>query len=293
VPKFRLRYHATDMELPVGDFFIGRSSSCGLALDDGLVSRRHAVLHVSRERVDLEDLGSRNGVSVNGDKVNGIRALRHLDRITIGSQELVLFEIASRDSDARKTTEMRICPSCGNLLNASDEACPSCGTQSPDATRAIAGKIDADGTMSADRPASSFLLIKGIAEKGMALGRFEETEKMLATHLDALLRRVQGGDAPPVEQLRVAADLALRLAEGLKSSRWMGWVLQLYTAAGQLMDGEVLDRLHELVRKVGYSELTPVRSYLEAMRQRSDRFSAAEKFLLKRLEALDRVIASR
>jgi len=281
------------MELPVGDFFIGRSSSCGLALDDGLVSRRHAVLHVSRERVDLEDLGSRNGVSVNGDKVNGIRALRHLDRITIGSQELILFEIASRDSDARKTTEMRICPSCGNLLNASDETCPSCGAQSPDATRTIAGQIDAEGTMSADRPASSFLLIKGIAEKGMALGRFEETEKMLVTHLDALLRRVQAGDAPPAEQLRIAADLALRLSEGLKSSRWMGWVFQLYEAAGQLMDGDLLDRLHDLVRKVGYSELTPLRAYLEQMRQRSDRFTAAEKFLLKRLEALDRVVASR
>jgi pSer/pThr/pTyr-binding forkhead associated (FHA) protein len=93
VPRFRLRYQATDLEMPVGDFVIGRSSSCSLALDDGLVSRRHAVIHVGHDAVTVEDMGSRNGVSVNGKKIAGEHRVRHLDRVVIGSQEMVLIEV--------------------------------------------------------------------------------------------------------------------------------------------------------------------------------------------------------
>ena len=93
--------------MPLGEFAIGRSSSCNLALADGLVSRRHAVLHVGPETVVVEDLGSRNGVAVNGVRINGPRRLAHMDRVYIGSQELVLIdagvELHSYASDVTRT----------------------------------------------------------------------------------------------------------------------------------------------------------------------------------------------
>ena len=48
--------------------------ACNLALADGLVSRKHAILHVGPDTVVVEDLGSRNGVAVNG---RNCKLLRH------------------------------------------------------------------------------------------------------------------------------------------------------------------------------------------------------------------------
>lgn len=289
MPRYRIRYHATDLELPVGEFVIGRSSSCGLALDDGLVSRRHAVIHVDGERIELEDLGSRNGVSVNGEKVEGTRILRHLDRVTIGSQEIVLFEIATRESEGRRTTEMRVCPKCHGLAESIAETCPSCNSPMIDPGATIAGDV---APMGSGRATGAFALITGIAEKGLALGRFEETERMLGTHLDELLSRAKGGSPMDTNQLELASDFALRLAEGLPRHKWISWDFEVYATSGKLMDGEHIDRLHDLVRKIGYSELKPIRGYLDLLQDRTGNMSSADRFLLKRLEALDRVIAA-
>src|SRR5262249_23958750 len=51
---------------------IGRSSSCDVFLDESSVSRRHAVLHVHPDRVEIEALGSQNGTLLLG-------ATRHSD----------------------------------------------------------------------------------------------------------------------------------------------------------------------------------------------------------------------
>ena len=57
--RFRLRYQATNLELRPGEeFAIGRSSACNLAVSDGLVSRKHALLLVEPESVVLQDLGA-------------------------------------------------------------------------------------------------------------------------------------------------------------------------------------------------------------------------------------------
>ena len=91
--RFRLRYRNTDLEMPLGDFVVGRSPSCHLALEDALVSRRHARLHSTDDDVVVEDLGSRNGVLVNGARILGPTRLGHGDRITIGEHELRLLDL--------------------------------------------------------------------------------------------------------------------------------------------------------------------------------------------------------
>lgn len=100
---FRLRYLAHELELPLGDFVIGRSTDCQLSLDDPLVSRRHAVLRVRTDGVTIGDLGSRNGVYINGVKIAGETSLNDGDKITIGSQEIILLASSSlaRSSLAR------------------------------------------------------------------------------------------------------------------------------------------------------------------------------------------------
>ena len=96
--RFRLRYLQHDLELSEGQFAVGRNASCQLSLDDPLVSRRHAILYVSRDGVLVEDLGSRNGVLVNGQRIEGRVELRAGDKILIGGQELTLLH--ARDEGA-------------------------------------------------------------------------------------------------------------------------------------------------------------------------------------------------
>jgi len=91
--RFRLRYLQHDFELTEGEFAVGRNASCQLSLDDPLVSRRHALLRVSPGGVSVEDLQSRNGVLVNGQRIEGTVALAAGDRILIGSQEMTLLAL--------------------------------------------------------------------------------------------------------------------------------------------------------------------------------------------------------
>ena len=47
---FRLRHLQHNLELNQGEFFIGRSAECQLALDDPLVSREHAKILVEGDK---------------------------------------------------------------------------------------------------------------------------------------------------------------------------------------------------------------------------------------------------
>jgi predicted component of type VI protein secretion system len=74
---------------------IGRSRECDIVLEDAGISRRHAELRplLDASAWSIEDLGSTNGVQVNGRTVQGEHELRSGDRIELGSTEIV-FEIA-------------------------------------------------------------------------------------------------------------------------------------------------------------------------------------------------------
>ncbi len=73
---------------------IGRSRDCDIVLDDAGVSRRHAELRPEAATSwAIEDLGSTNGVRVNGVTVTGAHELRTGDRIGMGSTEMT-FEVA-------------------------------------------------------------------------------------------------------------------------------------------------------------------------------------------------------
>lgn len=72
---------------------LGRSRECDVVLDDSSVSRRHAQLRPQGEDWTLEDMGSTNGVRVNGSPVRAPRVLRPGDRIELGSTEM-LFEVS-------------------------------------------------------------------------------------------------------------------------------------------------------------------------------------------------------
>lgn len=79
-------------DLDTDEAVIGRSSDCHVALDVAAVSRRHASVVRAGGRFFVEDLGSRNGTLVNGQKIVGRTPLRDGDRILVCDQELAFHQ---------------------------------------------------------------------------------------------------------------------------------------------------------------------------------------------------------
>jgi hypothetical protein len=75
-----------------GGATIGRSRSCEVVLEDPNVSRRHAEIRPRGGGWTVADLGSTNGVAVNGMAIERPQALREGDRIEIGTTVLT-FEV--------------------------------------------------------------------------------------------------------------------------------------------------------------------------------------------------------
>ena len=71
-----------------GDHLLGRSHESAIHLDAPSVSRRHARLQVFRGQAILEDLGSRHGTFVRGEKLKGPERLEDGDAFRLGSVAL-------------------------------------------------------------------------------------------------------------------------------------------------------------------------------------------------------------
>ncbi len=78
--------------VPPGGAVLGRSRECDVVLDDSGISRRHAQIRPGAGGWSIEDLGSTNGLRLNGRRVQGRAQLQPGDRVEMGSTEIV-FEL--------------------------------------------------------------------------------------------------------------------------------------------------------------------------------------------------------
>ena len=72
---------------------IGRDSAAHIRIDLAAVSRRHAAINVDGDEAIVQDLGSRNGTWLNGEKLEAARPLRTGDEIRIANTA-IRFQIA-------------------------------------------------------------------------------------------------------------------------------------------------------------------------------------------------------
>ena len=82
-----LSFDGTRHEVTKRSVVLGRSRDCDLQLTDANVSRRHAELRQEGASYWIVDLGSTNGMEVNGKRVKRAK-LRAGDKITLGSTEI-------------------------------------------------------------------------------------------------------------------------------------------------------------------------------------------------------------
>lgn len=86
---------------------IGRSSINDLPVADKMLSRQHArIIKDGNGGMTIEDLGSRNGTFVNGERLVSVQPLRSGDRITVGAVTIKV--------EAESTTRVRIDEAAGD-----------------------------------------------------------------------------------------------------------------------------------------------------------------------------------
>ena len=73
-----------ELPIPVGASILGRGQDCALRIDDPRLSRHHARLLNDGSTLFIEDLGSTNGVLVNGERIEGKKELHFSDTIVCG-----------------------------------------------------------------------------------------------------------------------------------------------------------------------------------------------------------------
>ncbi len=78
-------------DLEDGSHRVGRNANSEVFLPHGTVSREHAVIRIDGERIEVEDLGSRNGTFVNGRGITGSSPLSAGSRVRFGSVDLMLL----------------------------------------------------------------------------------------------------------------------------------------------------------------------------------------------------------
>jgi len=89
VPRALVVVGGRRLPIPPEGAAIGRSRDCDIVLDDTGVSRRHAEIRPGPDGWTVADLGSTNGLRVNGQDVRGAQPLRAGDRVELGSTEIV------------------------------------------------------------------------------------------------------------------------------------------------------------------------------------------------------------
>jgi hypothetical protein len=278
--RFWLEFQGRTFELRPGAVLIGRSSSCHLVLDDGLVSRRHAQIVVTEERALVEDFGSANGVFVNGRRVAGTEPLNAGDQLTVGKQQFVVRASAppaAPSASERFTAEtlhgLRVAPEHGS-------------TPGVDAvTRSDLRMPEAEATHREE----ALELLGGVADKVLALGRGDEAERVLSTALNNVLAQVKRGREPAPRVVGRAASYAGKLAEATSRGKWIDYTIELYSALRRPLPIELVDQMYAVLRRVDAVSLPLLRAYLSLLHDQTTVFGPNERFAIQRLEGFERL----
>lgn len=265
-----LRLGAHEVEVRPGQTLIGRHETCHLVIDDPLASRRHARLTWELGKLVVEDLGSVNGILLNGRRVDQPAEVVHGDELRLGNQriEVVITELEgqkARSAVAAKT-----------LVGEKISIDPS---ETEEAT--------------AVRDGEALATLALVAERTLSMGRGADAERMLEKPLRTVRGKVHQGEKLDADTLELAANCAVRLAEATRKGAWVDYAIDLYAASGSVLPGSVVDRLYAAVRVADGANVERLRAYIDSLARRRATLGPGDLFLLRRIEGLERLLALR
>ncbi len=286
--SIKLRYRQSLIALRAGKLYFGRSPECELAISDPAVSRRHARLWVSDTQIVVEDLGSQNGVYVNGARIQGPCELRAGDVLRICSHEMQLVDTA--DDLLNETNRYRITAdtlSGGERTTLLDQLTPA--ARSPSPTQRPNVRLDATPRPSTTPPGSDSLA-KAIVllDDALNAGDVSDAEQRLGPIFMRVHELLLEQHASGLELAEHVVVSAARLASETRSAAFMNYAVTLYQLLGRPLPEPAVNVIHGLVRAGLYPNLAALESYVAKIGAHVDRFDETELFLL---ESLRRVVA--
>lgn len=108
---------ADEYSFEEGEFLIGRSHSADIILPSDNVSRRHARLYTVDGRCYIEDLGSANGVFVNGRRIHEVFEIEKSAQVRVGDYYLHV----KSDTAAAAEEDRVFCKLHGRNLSVADQ----------------------------------------------------------------------------------------------------------------------------------------------------------------------------
>ena len=293
----KLRYRQALITLRAGKLYLGRSPECELAISDPAVSRRHARLWVSPTQIVVEDLGSQNGVYVNGTRIQGPCELEAGDRLRICSHELELvnaFEETELEPNRYRIT--------GDTLSGSDQSTlleelhptnrPPARVQranvrmNPSVQRAPEPVTPRSGS----NPPGSDSLAKAIVllDDALNAGEVSEAERRLGPILMRVHELLLEEHPSGLELTEHVVISAARLASETRSAAFMNYAVTLYQLLNRPLPEPAVNVIHVLVQAGLYPNLVALESYVAKIAAYTERFDETELFLL---DSLRRVLA--
>jgi hypothetical protein len=210
--QYRLKIGARTLKLPEGNLDVGRMADCWLTLDDDLISRYHARFHVGADHVALEDLGSRNGTYVNGERLTGKITLHHADKLRFGREVLTFvdFNEVEGESDEDQSDALR-----RTIGPGEDSKFPS--------------------------------LIGALVEKSLSMGKLKEAERYALALTNQITSAKVAVDHPTAAS---AVGCLIALAEKTSAGVWIDRVFRLHVANRWVMQDAMIKRVRSALDRI-------------------------------------------
>ncbi|HRG99057.1 MAG TPA: FHA domain-containing protein [Polyangiaceae bacterium] len=276
--RYRLRLQLQEFDLPKGTTLIGRSYDCHVTIEDALVSRQHARIEVEGDSVSIFDLGSRNGVKVNGAPIKGSQELHHGDRVRIGTQDLLFTADTGRAPEPSKTTGfLQHCHSCHMPYSREAGACPTCG--------AVPEEADTQSDVAQSESAWTFELQLQVLERALSMGRLDDAARILGRAREQLEEALNRGEHVSRGQISLLLVAALRTSFLSRDGAWAVWAASVCESLSFVPTSEVLGWFQQLYGRFPELE-APISALVEHHRARAEELSLDETSVLTRLELL-------
>lgn len=271
--RYRLTIGKRTVDLPPGEYVVGRSAECQIVVQDELTSRRHARIFVTGLGAELEDLGSRNGVLVNGEPAIGRVKLGAGARIGIGEAELRLEIVDARASGA---------PTTAKFATPSSPARPMSAPAGPTPASGMTG-----ATFTGVSAAAAIFQIRAALhteEVGPLRDATLRLRKALGTTsaADAALRSHAG---------EAFAEAAFALARLTRDPDWLDALFDVQRELGRVIDPGTVKLLAALIAELPYRRPEACQRYVEALRARTPPLGPEELPTFRQIELLGGLIA--
>jgi hypothetical protein len=199
VTEYRLQFRGTLFPVRSGEIILGRSSYASIVVNNPLASREHAVVRSKSGRLEVADLGSKNGTYVNGKRIEGAIPVDAGDVIKIGTDVIEIARISAQDpQQLRVATEPGRTP--GQATDGDTTVNLGRSVELAEALVAAA-PIERRPTIAAD--------VMDVLDELMADGRLDASERPRARAVLESLR--DWALSPEFEQRR--SELATKLVE--------------------------------------------------------------------------------